>query len=720
MYIYIIIKLFVEFFALSYKINIKNIFILIESIIIIGYFYLLYNNYFYINKYLFIWCLGWVIFFISYKSMNYMFINRKELLIKIKEKIGEARSKKIKEFFLRPIVCDLVYYGIWMLPWNIGYWIYFYVMEHGWYIRVWVTSARDIALLKIFKWDSRMFFYKINEKIDKNKIMLIIWIVKEEVIKGFLRILIFLSYLRKNFIKIRVIEYIINRILVFCYLSIFYLYVIEGVQIINKWILIVLIIIEIIISIFIGKILNYIIKKELKTNKDKYIKYIIKIFDIDTIGLIIDPLNNEHYEPAKILFEQNNMVWNKILENSVSLNILYEYMLYANKNKKGYYYYKYNILTKIKSVKLYEISNIPWSLIPKTRYIIMSMRYIQENCNQSIFSDDKTIDKTYRKFTQEDLNNRILSVPNFKIKNCKNLYLSLFEKSYINTSLLYLNFLLKLNYDINYIMLDNGYYKNIIKNIENKKEMFFLNCVLHRINIYKSAIWKLCLIEINRDNPKILEIAYILHLFCYEFRYLDILGYYLINLKSTNLEDIILKLDKNKKYSLSMKQYKKNIEILTHFVFFEEEGIIWNEELMTFFKELELNKNNSYKEFFSKMVSDNYKYGYGSKQFSWESQQNLKEMLIDDYGVKFNFDINKLSDEDFTFKKSFFFKYLGWKVEDWNNNTAQKDLLEELKLIFEDLEKINIEKIAELRVGLNKEILNKKYEEFKKKNNENE
>jgi hypothetical protein len=34
-------------------------------------------------------------------------------------------------------------------------------------------------------------------------------------------------------------------------------------------------------------------------------------------------------------------------------------MLYVNKNTKGYYYYKYGILTKIKSIKLYEISGIP-------------------------------------------------------------------------------------------------------------------------------------------------------------------------------------------------------------------------------------------------------------------------------------------------------------------------------------------------------------------------
>ena len=54
MYIYIIIKLIVEFFAIKKEINVKNIFIIIESIIIGIYIYLLYNNHLIINKYLLI------------------------------------------------------------------------------------------------------------------------------------------------------------------------------------------------------------------------------------------------------------------------------------------------------------------------------------------------------------------------------------------------------------------------------------------------------------------------------------------------------------------------------------------------------------------------------------------------------------------------------------------------------------------------------------------
>jgi hypothetical protein len=153
-----------------------------------------------------------------------------------------------------------------MLPWNIGYWMYFYIMENGWYWRVWINSTRDVILFKIFKWDSRMYFYKLNEKIYENKVMMKIWSIKEEIIKGILRILWLISYLRKNFVKMTIVEYIINRILVFCYLSIFYLYTFENVQIINKWILFSFLFVYILVFFFV----NFFIVTLLKEKNDKY------------------------------------------------------------------------------------------------------------------------------------------------------------------------------------------------------------------------------------------------------------------------------------------------------------------------------------------------------------------------------------------------------------------------------------------------------------------
>jgi hypothetical protein len=44
--------------------------------------------------------------------MNYLLGNRKKMLIKIKERISEKKIEKIKEFFLKSIICDIIYYGI--------------------------------------------------------------------------------------------------------------------------------------------------------------------------------------------------------------------------------------------------------------------------------------------------------------------------------------------------------------------------------------------------------------------------------------------------------------------------------------------------------------------------------------------------------------------------------------------------------------------------------
>jgi len=86
----------------------------------------------------------------------------------------------------------------------------------------------------------------------------------------------------------------------------------------------------------------------LKLRNGSYIIILAKIVKVENFWLMYDPLDLSHYDPARVIFEENNTVWNKILEESVSLNILCQYMLYVNKNTKGYYYYKYEILTKIK------------------------------------------------------------------------------------------------------------------------------------------------------------------------------------------------------------------------------------------------------------------------------------------------------------------------------------------------------------------------------------
>jgi len=327
----------------------------------------------------------------------------------VTKRISKERKERIKRFFLKPIVCTIIYYIVWMLPWNIMYWIYFYIMEHGWYWRVWINSVRDIILWKVFKWDSRIYFYELNERISKNRIVKLIYRIKDKIVKGILRSLLILSWIKKIFLEVKITQYIMSRIIILCYLSIFYLYMFKGIIIINYYVFYIVIIIEVILMLLFDNIITIIIKKK----KEKYIIMLAKIVKEENFWLMYDPLDLRYYDPARAIFEENNMVWNKILGDSVSLNILYEYMLYVNKNTKGYYYYKYGILTKIKSIKLYELSNIPWSILPETRYTIMAMRYVQWN-----------IGKNYKWEIEENMEKQIeeklgIKIKRKKIKNIK-------------------------------------------------------------------------------------------------------------------------------------------------------------------------------------------------------------------------------------------------------------------------------------------------------------
>jgi len=116
-------------------------------------------------------------------------------------------------------------------------------------------------------------------------------LLKEEILKGFLRILLIISVIREQILKRGILEYILFLIIAFCYSSIFYLYMIEGILIINKYILFTIIIIELLFIFFLGKILEIILKEDAKIGKYRYIQILLKFIDINFIYLIIDPLN---------------------------------------------------------------------------------------------------------------------------------------------------------------------------------------------------------------------------------------------------------------------------------------------------------------------------------------------------------------------------------------------------------------------------------------------
>jgi hypothetical protein len=88
-------------------------------------------------------------------------------------------------------------------------------------------------------------------------------------------------------------------------------------------------------------------------------------------------------------------------------------------------------------------------------------------------------------------------------------------------------------------------------------------------------------------------------------------------------------------------------------------------------------------------------------------------VLIEDLGVKFNFDINELTEEDLIFTNSLYLKYEGYKVLEIDNEFIRKGILKELEDIVKDLEKMNMDENQEFRLlYYSKEVADKDYEEY--------
>jgi hypothetical protein len=71
----------------------------------------------------------------------------------------------------------------------------------------------------------------------------------------------------------------------------FFFYAFEHIQLINKLIIIILLCIEAILLLFIGKILSVLLKKDVLKRDYKYITVLVEFIDLNNIFLIIDPLD---------------------------------------------------------------------------------------------------------------------------------------------------------------------------------------------------------------------------------------------------------------------------------------------------------------------------------------------------------------------------------------------------------------------------------------------
>jgi len=169
-------------------------------------------------------------------------------------------------------------------------------------------------------------------------------------------------------------------------------------------------------------------------------------------------------------------------------------------------------------------------------------------------------------------------MPDHRIRNMKNLYLSYFEKTYaVDSSLLSIIFLLRMNFPINYAQLYPVY-----------KNSFSEPCsiIINYIMMYqKSALWRLRLAEINKANPELFNICYLLNSFKVEKQLYDIEYFFMVDFLRNDKEK---KTPKIKEVG-SIKGYKENIKLLAHFMLYEEEGIVWNSVVVDYLKLVEQN-----------------------------------------------------------------------------------------------------------------------------------
>lgn len=710
MFIYILIKIIFSAIASLLKMDIKRGFIIFESIIVIIYVFLLYNDFLQLNIGLLLFFLFWIVCISLYKITNYIFIKRTIIYHGITNNVSVKKINNIKKFILKPIVLNIIYYVIWFLPWNMLYYLIFLLSEYLWYYRIWLVSVRDLFFLRLFGWDSRKFFFHLNKKLFENKIILYFYFCKEKIVKAFLRLFLFISFIRKNFLESSLKTFFLARLIVFCYLSLFYLYVFENILLLNIWLFYSIIVFEIFVLVFFDNFVIFFIKKDIYNKNHKYSYFFLLFFTKENLQLLLDPLNLTYYEPSKTFFEVNGLVWNKILGNSLSLNILHEFILFANKNTNGYFYHSKGISTKPTSIKLYELSNIPWDILPRTRYVIMSMRYVQQNVyNNTIINDNVNLEASVNEETDINiLDDAILLyknseipqyVPDFRIKNMKNYYLSFFEKTYCDNTLLITIYLLKLNYDTLYTWLYLNYYSELLKHRKLNKDFYIFDRKLSDIIWSKTQIWKLKLIEISKTNPELLRIEYILHLFEYENRIVDISSDYLVRFSTSALELPLLTKDfgLNK---LSLTNYRNNIVLLSKLTLYDEEAIVWNSDLLFYFNCIENAKlASNYVDNLMKASKIFSTFGSCNKQ-SWRcnSQDAMKQSMVLEFGVVFNRELDLNSFDSFDFSKCLWLKWCGYKIVEVNCVFVEDiTIMQELDNIIKDLEFVNFHVIYELR-----------------------
>jgi len=192
-------------------------------------------------------------------------------------------------------------------------------------------------------------------------------------------------------LEVKIKRYIWIRIVVYMYLSIFYLYFALYLQNINYYLFLVLIGCEIILLIFLREIIDYMNVRYFKELAILYKEGVIGEEFMEMVVKLRDPLEIG----VRLKFELNKYIWDKTLSNAVVLNILYKYMVWVNKNTEGYYDRKMNIRSRVHVRLFLEERSIIWDILPRTRYVIISFKYLGYECGENITNEGISLTEQY-------------------------------------------------------------------------------------------------------------------------------------------------------------------------------------------------------------------------------------------------------------------------------------------------------------------------------------
>jgi len=147
----------------------------------------------------------------------------------------------------------------------------------------------------------------------------------------------------------------------------------------------------------------------------------------------------------------------------------------------------------------------------------------------------------------------------------------------------------------------------------------------------------------------------------------------------------------------SIKAYKENINLLTHFVLYEEEGIVWNNDVLEYLKKLNIlfNKDrNNFSKNFIKIYRALLKFDVLINGVQVEPNELIVSAINNFYKFKFTKEINIGEILVLEFNEMY---SLNLNILDINFNDKEYSLLEHCLILIDDLEFFSMQDIANSR-----------------------